>query len=113
MIHLDLVLLFLKPQHFFTVLSNPAKRQEYDKKGILYVQDQNVVVSIKQLFFSVVISSCNGSHTLFFFGLPTISGLPEPAQGANTYLQWSWHKVLSMVNTLRGRIISNCKIALI
>ena len=78
------------PNISLTVLSNPAKRQEYDKKGILYVQDQNVVVS--NYFFSVVILSPGCSHTLCC--LPTISGLPEPAQGFNTYLQWPWHKVV-------------------
>ncbi|CAM0944012.1 unnamed protein product [Alopecurus aequalis] len=29
----------------YQVLSNPIKRQEYDKKGVLYVQDQNAAVS--------------------------------------------------------------------
>ena len=82
-------------------MSNPAKRQEYDKKGILYVQDQNVVVS--NYFFSVVILSPGCSHTLCC--LPTISGLPEPEQGFNTHLQWPWHKVLGMVSMFRDATI--------
>ena len=28
-----------------TVLSDPVKRREYDKKGVLYTQDCNVTVS--------------------------------------------------------------------
>ena len=89
------------PNISLTVLSNPAKRQEYDKKGILYVQDQNVVVS--NYFFSVVILSPGCSHTLCC--LPTISGLPEPAQGFNTHLQWPWHKVLGMVSMFRDATV--------
>jgi hypothetical protein len=103
------------PTFLLTVLSNPAKRQQYDKKGILYVQDQNVAVS--NYFFSVVILFPGCSHTLCC--LPTISGLPEPAQGFNTHLQWPWHKVLGMVSMFRDAtvcihlqswLVSNCKI---
>jgi hypothetical protein len=48
-----------------TVLSNPAKRQEYDKKGILYVQDPNVVVSF--YFFNIILLQGDLLvHTVFF-----------------------------------------------
>ncbi|KAL5666482.1 hypothetical protein ACJX0J_026590, partial [Zea mays] len=42
----------------YQVLSNPAKRQEYDKKGILYVQDQNVVDYLNR--HKGLILTCNG-----------------------------------------------------
>jgi len=46
------------PNISLTVLSNPAKRQEYDKKGILYVQDQNVVDYLNR--HKGLILTCNG-----------------------------------------------------
>ncbi|XP_062220373.1 uncharacterized protein LOC133919848 isoform X2 [Phragmites australis] len=42
----------------YQVLSNPAKRQEYDNKGILYVQDQNVVDYLNR--HKGLILTCNG-----------------------------------------------------
>ncbi|CAN6233356.1 unnamed protein product [Urochloa humidicola] len=42
----------------YQVLSNPAKRQEYDTKGILYVQDQNVVDYLNR--HKGLILTCNG-----------------------------------------------------
>nr|CAB3448039.1 unnamed protein product [Digitaria exilis] len=42
----------------YQVLSNPAKRREYDKKGILYVQDQNVVDYLNR--HKGLILTCNG-----------------------------------------------------
>ncbi|GJM86918.1 hypothetical protein PR202_ga02820 [Eleusine coracana subsp. coracana] len=42
----------------YQVLSNPAKRQEYDKKGILYVQDPNVVDYLNR--HKGLILTCNG-----------------------------------------------------
>ncbi|XP_006647939.1 chaperone protein DnaJ-like [Oryza brachyantha] len=42
----------------YQVLSNPAKRQEYDKIGILYVQDQNVVDYLNR--HKGLILTCNG-----------------------------------------------------
>ncbi|CAL4885476.1 unnamed protein product [Urochloa decumbens] len=42
----------------YQVLSDPAKRQEYDKKGILYVQDQNVVDYLNR--HKGLILTCNG-----------------------------------------------------
>ena len=32
-----------------TVLSDPVKRIEYDKKGMLYVYDYNIIVSVTPL----------------------------------------------------------------
>jgi hypothetical protein len=54
------------PAFSLTVLSNPAKRQEYDKKGILYVQDQNVVVSIRQRFFWLSCRTMVLTHCVLF-----------------------------------------------
>ncbi|XP_052145364.1 uncharacterized protein [Oryza sativa Japonica Group] len=42
----------------YQVLSNPAKRREYDKKGILYVQDHNVVDYLNR--HKGLILTCNG-----------------------------------------------------
>ncbi|KAL5213045.1 hypothetical protein ABZP36_023892 [Zizania latifolia] len=42
----------------YQVLSNPVKRQEYDKKGIIYVQDQNVVDYLNR--HKGLILTCNG-----------------------------------------------------
>jgi hypothetical protein len=62
---------------FLTVLSNPVKRQEYDKKGVLYVQDQNAAVSTPPQPSTHLPEHTNlylMTHTYFV----TISGLPEP-----------------------------------
>lgn len=42
----------------YQVLSNPVKRQEYDKKGILYVQDQNAADYLNR--HKGLILTCNG-----------------------------------------------------
>ncbi|KAE8787921.1 Chaperone protein dnaJ [Hordeum vulgare] len=42
----------------YQVLSNPAKRQEYDKKGVLYVQDQNAADYLNR--HKGLILTCNG-----------------------------------------------------
>jgi hypothetical protein len=70
-------------------LSNPAKRREYDRKGILYVQDPNVVVGFFFffLFYYYLVAGGLFIRTVCL----TTSGLPESAQGFNTYLQWSWY----------------------
>uniref|UniRef100_A0ACD5ZK09 Uncharacterized protein n=2 Tax=Avena sativa TaxID=4498 RepID=A0ACD5ZK09_AVESA len=42
----------------YQVLSNPVKRQEYDKKGVLYVQDQNAADYLNR--HKGLILTCNG-----------------------------------------------------
>jgi hypothetical protein len=34
---------------YSTVLSDPVKRREYDNKGMLYVYDYNIIVSVSPL----------------------------------------------------------------
>ncbi|KAJ3695851.1 hypothetical protein LUZ60_001228 [Juncus effusus] len=42
----------------YKVLSNPARRQEYDRKGIIHIQDNNVVDYLKRN--KGLILTCNG-----------------------------------------------------
>ncbi|XP_008466174.1 uncharacterized protein LOC103503668 [Cucumis melo] len=42
----------------YQVLSDPSRRQEYDEKGMLYVNDDNIVDYLKR--YKSLILTCNG-----------------------------------------------------
>jgi hypothetical protein len=63
---------------FLAVLSNPIKRQEYDKKGVLYVQDQNAAVSTPSPTTHPLthLPEHKNIFLMTHFNFLTISGLP-------------------------------------
>lgn len=84
---------------YWTVLSDPVKRREYDKKGMLYVYDYNIIVSVSPLslpwkMFALIL--CMFIHIFIYHLLA--AGVSQPLQRPYIDMQWSWDKAFNMVS---------------
>lgn len=82
---------------YWTVLSDPVKRREYDINGMRYEYDYNIIVSnICLSNRNFVLKKCLIYKKWLFLTFFDV-GLSQPLQGPYIDVQWPWHKAFDMV----------------
>lgn len=84
---------------YSTVLSDPVKRREYDSKGMLYVYDYNIIVSVSPLSLAwkmFVFILLLFIHIVIYHLLA--AGVSQPSQRPYIDMQRSWDKAFNMVS---------------